>query len=213
MKPDTILLDTRTPEQFCSGHIRNSIFVPNIPTFNVWCESLVPKNQDILLICSPPETETIAVIEKLIEAGFTKIIGYLDGGYKTWKDFENEEIVLQICPPKNLIEEGAFENDSNQILDVRKPDEWACGVIANSKFLELANLVGFLSKPELSSQNFEKAKTVYVLCGAGTRATMGASWLQKNGFTDVRVIQGGKKDLVESGYVLVEKKDSQVEQY
>lgn len=83
-----------------------------------------------------------------------------------------------------------FENESRneagaQCLDVREPSEFSQTRL--EKF-ELHPLSG-LSAASVAS--LKKDKTIYLLCRSGNRACQAADRLEKMGFADIRVIEGG----------------------
>ncbi len=83
-----------------------------------------------------------------------------------------------------------FENEVKaspgaQCLDVREPAEYAQARLENFTLCSLSGL------SEKSVAAFEKPKTTYLLCRSGNRACQAADRLEKMGFSDLRVIEGG----------------------
>jgi rhodanese-related sulfurtransferase len=72
-----------------------------------------------------------------------------------------------------------------QCLDVREPAEYAQARLEN---FDLCSLSG-LSRNTVTK--FEPSRTTYLLCRSGSRACQAAGRLEKMGFSDVRVIEGG----------------------
>jgi hydroxyacylglutathione hydrolase len=75
------------------------------------------------------------------------------------------------------------------LLDVRKPGEVEKGGPVPGAIN--------ISLTELSqrTQELPREKEIYVFCGSGTRAMMGASLLERAGFEKISVPQGGIKGL------------------
>ncbi len=83
-----------------------------------------------------------------------------------------------------------FENEIKanagaQCLDVREPAEYAQTRLENFSLCSLSGL------SEKSTSTLEKSKATYLLCRSGNRACQAADRLEKMGFSDVRVIEGG----------------------
>jgi thioredoxin 1 len=75
------------------------------------------------------------------------------------------------------------------VLDVRTPQEYSRGHIANSTSINVADR-SFASKVSL----LQKDKPVYVYCLSGSRSRAAADYLSKNGFKQVYNLQGGLMD-------------------
>ena len=83
-----------------------------------------------------------------------------------------------------------FENEHKanagaQCLDVREAAEYAHTRVENFSLRSLSDL------SEKSVAALEKSKTTYLLCRTGNRACQAADRLEKMGFSDLRVIEGG----------------------
>jgi len=72
------------------------------------------------------------------------------------------------------------------IVDVRTAEEFGTGRLPESVNIPAADLANRLGELEKS-----KSKTVIVVCQKGTRAFSAAKVLEKAGFTDVVVLEGG----------------------
>lgn len=85
---------------------------------------------------------------------------------------------------------GEFENEVKagsgaQCLDVREPSEYAQTRLEN---FDLCSLSGLSDR---SVAALDKTKATYLLCRSGNRACQAADRLEKMGFSDLRVIEGG----------------------
>ncbi len=72
------------------------------------------------------------------------------------------------------------------VLDVREPNEFAAGHIANAKHIPLAQLSSTLKTLEKY-----KDKAIVVNCRSGARSAMACGVLRKNGYTQVYNLKGG----------------------
>ena len=83
-------------------------------------------------------------------------------------------------------EKGIKQNDI-QLLDVRTPEEFQAGHLANALHANWNNDAEF----QLRTKALDKSKPLYVYCLAGGRSAEAMSWLKKNGFKNVYNLQGG----------------------
>ncbi|MFT7637681.1 MAG: rhodanese-related sulfurtransferase [Candidatus Omnitrophota bacterium] len=89
---------------------------------------------------------------------------------------------------KISMEEFESEFDASigaQCLDVREPSEYA------QIHLKSFNLYPLSQLSEKSVEILKKSKPTYLLCRTGSRACQAADKLEKMGFTDLNVIEGG----------------------
>jgi len=88
---------------------------------------------------------------------------------------------------RKLIAEGAF------VLDVRTPDEYAAGHLANAANVPIQEFAQRMAEVEKLA-GADKARPVVVYCAAGGRATKAKQQLEAAGYTNV-VNGGGFDDL------------------
>jgi len=86
------------------------------------------------------------------------------------------------------------------LLDVRTPHEFegvhAAG--ARNMPLEMIN-----SATLLNDHNLQKDSQIYLICEKGTRAQIAAGIFVKNGFMNIRVIDGGTSSWIAKGYPVI----------
>jgi len=69
------LIDTRSWEQFCAGHLPGSLFIPTTSAFSTLIGSYVKPDQSICLIIEPNEIED--AVRQSIRVGIDSIVSYL----------------------------------------------------------------------------------------------------------------------------------------
>jgi rhodanese-related sulfurtransferase len=87
--------------------------------------------------------------------------------------------------PVEQFEKELKINSQVQRVDVREPMEHAQSRLEGFDLHPLSGLT------EKSVAGLEKTKTTYLLCRSGNRACQAADRLEKMGFSDLRVIEGG----------------------
>ena len=192
---DTIILDVRNQKDFIDGHIPNSLFIGLNGTFAPWVGTLVKDiNQKILLI-TPVGKETEA-ITRLSRVGYDNCIGYLKGGFKTWKKSKNKISTLKSVSATSFVD--TLKVNKINILDVRKVSEYNNNHIEASQNKPLSNI-----KNELD--DIDKEGDIYVHCAGGYRSVIAISILKQKGFKNLIDVAGGfgaikKSDLNKSCY-------------
>ena len=79
-------------------------------------------------------------------------------------------------------------NKKAQVIDVRTTEEFARGHIRQSKLIPLTNFA-----EQLPLAKLKQDKPVLVICETGMRARRAAAILEKQGYTDVAVLDGGMR--------------------
>lgn len=79
-------------------------------------------------------------------------------------------------------------NKKAQVIDVRTTEEFARGHIRQSKSIPLSNFA-----EQLPLAKLKQDKPVLVICESGMRARRAAAILEKQGYTDVAVLDGGMR--------------------
>jgi hydroxyacylglutathione hydrolase len=192
-----IILDTRSPLSFASGHIPNSynIWLKGLPKFAGW---ILDYDKNILIVSE--RMEDINKIEiYLARIGFNKIEGYLCGGIEEWKNlgFPLEQSgVITVDDLDQKIKEGK----DLFLLDVRGKDEFDSGHIHDAKNIYIGELEKRLPKPKDSGEIGEGEKSIISMCEAGNRASLGVSILKRHGYKNVFNLMGGMGAWRERGY-------------
>ncbi len=176
---NTVVLDTRSSSDFSNGHIPNSYFIGLNGSFAPWVgEILKDTNTNILLIVD--EGKEIEAITRLSRVGFDSCLGYLDGGFLSWKNSGNKiEIINNISPLD-------FTNIKDEVLtlDVRKKSETSLSSLESSIKIPLSIL-------ESKIDHLDTNDDIYIHCAGGYRSMIAASILKRNGFNQIVDINKG----------------------
>jgi hydroxyacylglutathione hydrolase len=180
---DAIILDTRHATVFTQGFVPGSISIGLEGRFAEWAGSLLPFDQPMVLVTEPgKEKETIV---RMARVGFSKVAGYLQGGFETWQaagepidmiiDIEADELMMDMPHDNNLV-----------VLDVRRPAEFADGHLKDAQSLPLNDM----TDPGTMA-NLEEEQNIYVHCAGGYRSVIAASLLKRQGIHNLRNVLGG----------------------
>ena len=185
-----LILDTRDPSVFAKGFIPNSINIGIDGTFGPWVGTLIPDiKQKILLVTEEDKVEE--VITRLARVGYDHAIGYLAGGFDSWKNSGRQVDKVDSVSADDL-SDIINKNPDTSILDVRKKNEF------DSQHVTIAENVP-LDYINENMKQLDKDKTYYVHCAGGYRSMVFISILKARGYENLVNINGGFKPMKESG--------------
>jgi glyoxylase-like metal-dependent hydrolase (beta-lactamase superfamily II)/rhodanese-related sulfurtransferase len=180
---ELVFLDTRHASIFADGFIPGSVFIGLEGRYAEWAGTLLPYDKDIVLITENGKEEESVV--RLARVGFTRIIGYLEGGYENWKNAKMPIDLLITVEPDELIMDLPFD-EHLVILDVRKAIEFDEGHMDDAENLPLDAM-----KDPGSMAMINETDNLYVHCAGGYRSTIACSLLKRQGIHNVRNVLGG----------------------
>ena len=183
IEEDAIPLDTRHAAVFTQGFVPGSISIGLEGRFAEWAGSLLPFDKDIILV-TEPGMEKESVI-RLARVGFSRIRGFLAGGYEAWLQAGQPHDMLIDVEPDELMMD--MPHDANLVVvDVRRETEFADGHLKDAVNLPLETMTdpGNLSR-------FEDEQNLYVHCAGGYRSVIAASLLKRQGIHNLRNVVGG----------------------
>ncbi|SIR23047.1 MBL fold metallo-hydrolase [Maribacter ulvicola] len=174
-----LVLDTRNAEDFAKGFIPNSINIGLEGSFAQWVGEMIPDiQQEILLVTYKDKQEE--AITRLARVGYDKTVGFLDGGFDTWKNSGKDFEVSKRIHADEL--ETEYKTDKPLIIDVRKKSEFDSEHVVGAINVPLNEINQHLSQ-------FPKDKPFVLHCAGGYRSMIAASILKQRGwkdFTDVK---------------------------
>ena len=177
------ILDTRQPADYESGSIRYSLNIGLDGQYAVWVGTLLDINQPLVLV-TEPGTEEESVL-RLARVGYENVVGYLEGGIKTWKNSGKAIQKVQSINTEDMLD---YINRGYQVLDVRRSTE------AETMHFEGAINITLLELP--ASLHTLDPDTPYVVhCAGGYRSMIAASILHANGFNKIVNLAGGFDEL------------------
>jgi len=122
------------------------------------------------------------VITRLGRVGFDNTIGFLKGGFKSWKDANKEIDTINSVSTQQFAQE--WPTNELPLFDVRKAGEYESEHLVNANHVCLSNVSAELAQ-------FPKEKDFYVHCAGGYRSVIAASILKARGYHNVTNIEGG----------------------
>lgn len=175
-----LILDTRGPADFQKGFIPNSINIGLKGDFAPWVGTLIVDVKHPLLLVSDEGTEE-EVITRLSRVGFDNVLGYLKGGFDSWKNSDNEIDEVTRISPAEFAEQF---NENTKVIDVRKLGEYSAEHIDNAYNKPLDTISDWVSTID-DSEHF------FLHCAGGYRSMIAASILNSHGIRNFTEIEGG----------------------
>ena len=175
-----LILDTRNAAEFYKGFIPQSINIGLKGDFAPWVGSMiVDVQQPILLVCDDcTEEETIT---RLSRVGFDNVLGYLKGGFESWKNSGKEIDTIHRISPEEFAEKF---NENSKVIDVRKEGEYAAEHVKDAYSKPLAYINDWVG-------NINPDEHFFLHCAGGYRSMIAASILQARGYRNFTEVEGG----------------------
>jgi rhodanese-related sulfurtransferase len=183
-----LILDTRDPQTFAAGFVPNSINIGIDGSFAPWVGAMIPDiKQEILLVTDEGREEE--VITRLARVGYDFTIGYLNGGFASWKSAGKEFDQIESIEPAEAFKR--VQAGEGEIIDVRKNSEYL-----SEHVIDVENApLDFINDSMLK---IDKNKTYFVHCAGGYRSMIFNSTLRARGYDNLIDIKGGFKAIKES---------------
>lgn len=184
-----IVLDVRHQKEYVKGHIPRSIFIGIDGGFAPWVGALIADvKQPILLVA--PEGRVEETITRLSRVGFDNTLGYLKGGFESWKKASKEYDTISSITASEF--KTILDEKDASVFDVRKENEFGAEHIENATNTPLDFINQHLTE-------YPENQTFYVHCAGGYRSVIAASILKSRGIHNLIDIAGGFSAIKEVG--------------
>ena len=175
-----LILDTRAAADFHKGFVPNSINIGIKGDFAPWVGAMIVDVQQPIILVSDLGTEE-EVITRLSRVGFDNVVGFLDGGFKSWQNSGKEIDEVKRISAEQFISEFSG-NDT--VIDVRKETEYEAEHINEAYSKPLAYINDWV-------HSIDNSEHFYIHCAGGYRSMIAASILQSRGYRNFTEVEGG----------------------
>ncbi|GEM68524.1 MBL fold hydrolase [Sphingobacterium mizutaii NBRC 14946 = DSM 11724] len=165
---DITLIDTRHKTEFAKGHLKDAINIQNNNSLANWAGWMIGYDENMVMIADEGNQEEIT--RKLMRIGLDNIKGFVT-------DLDSAELEKTKLVGADTVE-AMKDNSDTVLLDVRGISEFKAEHIPGAEH----RFVGSFRK-KLPTDI--KDKKIIIQCQSGDRATIAASYLEKNGFNQV----------------------------
>jgi hydroxyacylglutathione hydrolase len=175
-----LILDVRPDSDFAEGFIPNSINIGLGGQFAPWVgELIVDINQPILLVTPVGKEEE--TVTRLSRVGYDNTIGYLEGGFQTWKNAGKEIDTVHRITAEEFAEKWSKDE---VVYDVRRDGEYAAEHIDEAFHRPLSRINEW-------TPNIDTNQHFFMHCAGGYRSMMAASILKARSIENFTEIAGG----------------------
>jgi glyoxylase-like metal-dependent hydrolase (beta-lactamase superfamily II)/rhodanese-related sulfurtransferase len=189
---DRLVLDVRSAAEFGAAHVPSALNVGLGGQFAMWAGCLIEPERKIVIVAEN-EQQVEEAMTRLARVGLETVEGYLRGGMDAWREAGFEIATV----PQISVDELRHRLDADgdlQILDVRRPVEYAGGHVPGAHTASLAELE---QNPLLG---LDKHRPLAVICAGGYRSSAAASLLTARGFERLFNVAGGTSAYVNAGH-------------
>lgn len=184
-----LILDTRDSADFHKGFVPKSINIGINGDFAPWVGAMIGDvKQPILLVVEEGQEEE--TVTRLARVGFDNVIGYLKGGFETWKNEGNEVDTVDRISADEF--KSRLKVGESTVFDVRKESEWQAEHVEESFSRPLDNVNEWI-KDVNPDEHF------FIHCAGGYRSMITASILQSRGYRNFTEIEGGFDAIAKAG--------------
>jgi hydroxyacylglutathione hydrolase len=193
-KIDTVILDVRHQDDYAKGHVPRSIFIGIDGDFAPWVGALIPDIKQPLLLITPLGREEESIL-RLARVGYDNTLGYLEGGFDTWKneglEYDTVSSVSAVML-EEIMAEAEEEKEKVIIFDVRKDFEYEKEHMVDVSSTPLDTINDHLAE-------FPKEEEFYLHCAGGYRSMIAASILKARGYHNLTNVAGGYAAIKKTG--------------
>lgn len=185
------VVDTRPVARYLESHIPGVYHVELRPAFAAWVGWVVPFATPVMLVSESTDVHEEAV-RQLVRIGYDDLPGYLAGGMQAW---EQAGLPVTRLPVLTVMQvrERLRRGEPLMVLDVRQDAEWAAGHIAGARHIEAGALA-------TDDHGLPRADQIAAHCGHEQRSATALSVLERHGYTNLNLIEGGWSAWQAAGY-------------
>jgi len=182
-----LILDTRNAEDFHKGFIPNSINIGLKGDFAPWVGAMIVDVKQPIVLVADLGTEE-EVITRLSRVGFDEVLGFLEGGFDSWKNSEKEIDTVNRISPEEFQKQY---NENSIVFDVRKESEYEAEHVNEAFERPLSNINEWVNL-------IDKNEHFFLHCAGGYRSMIAASILNSRGIRNFSEIEGGFNKIKET---------------
>jgi glyoxylase-like metal-dependent hydrolase (beta-lactamase superfamily II)/rhodanese-related sulfurtransferase len=180
----TVVIDTRTPEEFAESHLFRTVNVGLAGRFAETCGMVADIGDDLVLVTAAGDEREAAL--RLSRIGYDNVVGFINTTSDPSTPFPEALAGFVEHTDRVQVDElaGLLEHAAVTVLDVRNPGEREAGFIEGSIHIPL---------PELATRHssLPEDKLLVVHCRSGWRSSVAASLLRAHGHEGTIDLVGG----------------------
>ena len=184
-----LALDVRPAAEFGAGHVPGALNIALGGQFASWSGTLLDAARRLVIVAGGAEQAREAAT-RLARVGLESVAGWV--APEAWaRSGRAVRTVPQITV--DTLRDRLPSDPSLQVIDVRRPGEYAGGHVPGARHLPLDRLDG-------EAARLDPARPTAVICAGGYRSSAGTSLLAARGFRDLVNVTGGTAAWVAAGF-------------
>jgi glyoxylase-like metal-dependent hydrolase (beta-lactamase superfamily II)/rhodanese-related sulfurtransferase len=187
-----LVLDVRAAQDFGASHVPGALNIGLSGQFASWGGTLLPLGTPVIIVADDAVQVDEAIV-RLARVGQESVKGFLQGGIEAWQQASLETETIRQISVEELRELLAKE-EKLQVIDVRRPAEYALGHVPRAVNLPLSQNIGE------QSEQFDLNYPTAIICAGGYRSSAATSLLARRGFRSLLNVTGGTGAWLNSGY-------------
>ena len=179
-----VIIDVRNAAEYGAGHIPNSINIGLRGQFASWAGQMIPVGTPLAVAAANYEQVEEAVM-RLARVGFETAAKYV---------LVRASDAAKATPQVSVEAAASFIASSSnaQLIDVRRPAEYAAGHAKGALNIPLDTLSRDLDRVDPSRPTF-------VICQSGYRSSLASGILENAGVAEINNVTGGTKAWIDAG--------------
>jgi hydroxyacylglutathione hydrolase len=182
VRSGAILIDLRQGADFAASHPLGALNLTIGTRVGYWAGYVLPGDAKIVLL-GANHHETTEAARQLMRIGVSRIDGYVNGGFKAWRDAGLPTASFELTTVQELAS-AVGGGTAPLVVDVRTNKEFAAGHIDGALHMPLGDLAR-------RAAEIPRDRPVATICEAGYRSSLAASVLARTGLDNVVNITGG----------------------
>ena len=175
------LLDVREAGEFLGRHVPGAINIGLDGQLASWAGTLRDPDRPLVVMAGDAGGVEQALL-RLSRVGLDRVAGILEGGIEGWTAAGRECTTLADWSVEQLDER--LGDEALQVIDVRRPAEYAAGRIPGAINEPLAGL-------EAAAGRLDRTRPTALICESGYRSSTASSVLERSGFEAIHNVSGG----------------------
>ncbi|HCT77485.1 MAG TPA: MBL fold metallo-hydrolase [Micromonosporaceae bacterium] len=176
MASGAAVIDVRPIADVAKGHLPGAVSIALRPQFATWLGWVINPDTPLIIVRNGNQ-HPADILWPAYNIGYTNFLGELAGGVDAWTSAGHSLVTAALTAPGSV---------GGRVLDVRQDSEYVTGHLPEAIHIQLGELTEDAADMGTGP--------VTVMCGHGERAMTAATLLQRQGHSQVSVLDGGVKD-------------------
>lgn len=188
----TLIIDARPTAQFVDGFIQGAVNIVLNENFEARADFFSKNEEKVIVVCRPEDKEKL----KELTGDFSnKISAYHMGSFADWHDANIPiDLIINVDPYELRLD--IKHDDKAIVIDVRPQIQYDAEHIVGATNMPVTDFADAAKIGMLDDKH-----NLYLHCNGGTASVLISSVLKRNGFHNIRNVEGGLRAVVTDGNI------------